>query len=68
MRTAEKSLWKVNFDDMDSIEENTVVWHKDVGFSKISFFWLIWVLSISKRTKKKEFSNFPKVLSQKIDF
>jgi hypothetical protein len=27
-----------------------------VGFSKISIFWLIWVLSTSKRTKKKIFS------------
>jgi hypothetical protein len=38
----------------------TVVWQADVGFSKISIFWLIWVLSTSKRTKKEEFFNFQK--------
>jgi hypothetical protein len=32
-----------------------VVWQADVGFSKIPIFWLIWVLSTSKRTKKEEF-------------
>jgi hypothetical protein len=47
---------------------DTVVWHGDVGFSKKSIFWLIWVLSTSKRTSKEKLSTFQKKLSKKFDF